>query len=192
MNEQSKAAIRRKLDPRYHDRWLVGRGIDIGCGPDPLSTENYPSIAEVVPYDTLFGNIDGQFLPEIKDAEFDFVHSSHSLEHMQNPVAALNNWMRVLKPGGFVVCTVPDELLYEHGEWPSLFNADHKHSFTLRFNPVLPRSHNLLNLLWKLPGAEIEHISLLTENFVWSSPIGEDQTMGSAECAIEFVVRKES
>lgn len=188
MDEQSKAKVRRANDWRFANRWFVGRGIDVGCGPDPLKKEDWPKVTEVVPYDTMYGNVDGQFLPEIKDGEFDFVHSSHCLEHLINPRAALVNWLRVIKPGGFIICTIPEEFLYELGKWPSRFNEDHKSSFTLRGMPIMPGSINVLNLLWKLP-VDVEHITLLTEN--WNpAKIGLDQTMSGAECAIEFVARK--
>jgi SAM-dependent methyltransferase len=188
MDEQSKAANRRKHDWRFTNRWLVGRGIDVGCGPDPLKVEDWPKVVEVVPYDVVHGNIDGQFLPEILDESFDFLHSSHCLEHLKDPRAALVNWLRVIKPGGFAVVTVPEEFYYEFARWPSRFNEDHKHSFTLRPMPLIPRSVNLLNFLWRAP-AEVEHLTLLTEG--WDpAKAGQDQTMLGAECAIEFVLRK--
>lgn len=188
MDEQSKAKIRRQKDWRFENRWFVGRGIDVGCGPDPLSKDDWPKVEEVVPYDKMYGNTDGQFLPEIKDEEFDFVHSSHCLEHLSNTRSSLVNWLRVLKPGGFIVCTIPEELYYEFGRWPSQFNDDHKVSFTLRSMPVIVSSTNVLHVLWKLP-ADLEHLTLLTEG--WDSALaGKDQTLTGAECAIEFVVRK--
>jgi predicted SAM-dependent methyltransferase len=188
MDEQSKATKRRLNDWRFKNRWFVGRGLDVGCGPDPLKIEDWPNITEVVPYDQALGNVDGQYLPEIKDQEFDFVHSSHCLEHLVGTRPALINWLRVIKPGGFIICTIPEEFLYERGQWPSVFNPDHKQSFTLRYMPVIPNSTNLTSLLWRLP-LDVEHLTLLTEG--WDiAKMQEDQTLGPAECAIEFVVRK--
>jgi predicted SAM-dependent methyltransferase len=188
MNEQSKAAIRRKLDPRYENRWFVGRGLDVGCGPDPLRVEDWSKVTEVVPYDVMYGNKDGRFLTEIKGEEFDFIHSSHCLEHLLNPRSTLVNWTRVLKPGGFIICTVPEEFLYELGHWPSHFNPDHKCSFSMRAMPIISTSVNVLHLLWKAM-IDVELVSLLTDG--WDpADIGQDQTMGRAECAIEFVARK--
>lgn len=188
MDEQSKSLARRRLDPRYENRWLVGRGIDVGCGEDPLKMSDWKNVSEVVPYDVIYGNKDGMFLPEIEDEEFDFVHSAHCLEHLLNPRAALVNWVRVLKPGGFIVCTIPDELLYEQGVWPSRFNSDHKKSFTLREMPFIPESINVVHLLWKVQ-VDVELITLLTDGWK-KEDFGKDQTLGSAECAIEFVARK--
>lgn len=188
MEEQSKAKARRVKDWRFANRWMVGRGIDVGCGDDVLRKEDWPKITEVVPYDIVLGNVDAQFLPEIKDGEFDFLHSSHNLEHLKNTRVALTNWLRVVKPGGFVVVTAPDELLYEQGHWPSRFNESHLVSLTMRSMPILPGSVNILHLLWKL-AVDVEHLTLLTEN--WDpAKLGQDQTLLDAECSIEFVVRK--
>lgn len=188
MDEQSKAKARRINDWRFKNRWFVGRGIDVGCGPDPLNKENWPKVSEIVPYDVMYGNTDGQFLPEIKDGEFDFLHSSHCLEHLANTRAAMVNWLRVIKPGGFIVCTIPEEFYYEFGRWPSRFNEDHKVSFTTRSMPIIPGSINLMNFLWRV-SADVEHLTLLTEG--WDpAKAGQDQTLMGAECSIEFVVRK--
>jgi len=44
-----------------------------------------------------------------KDCEFDFVCSSHVLEHLANPIKALYEWKRVIKEGGIIYCGVPDK-----------------------------------------------------------------------------------
>jgi len=44
-----------------------------------------------------------------KDCEFDFVCSSHVLEHIANPIKALYEWKRVIKEGGIIYCGVPDK-----------------------------------------------------------------------------------
>jgi SAM-dependent methyltransferase len=188
MNECSKANRRRKLDPRFASRWLVGDLVDVGCGRDPVPFGEWPKLTSVRPYDVILGDGDAQSLVEIKDSSLDVVHSAHCLEHLNNPPLALTNWLRVLKPGGFIVCTIPDEFYYECGLWPSRFNGDHKRSFSTRYTPIIPSSVPLMHALWKLP-CEVELISLLTDG--WDPLLlGQDQTLGSAECAIEFVVRK--
>lgn len=188
MDEQSKALRRRKTDPRYENRWFKGRGIDIGCGPDAMKVADWPNATEIVPHDVDRGDSDAQFLSGIPDASFDFAHSAHCLEHMRIAPTALTNWMRILKPGGFLIVTIPEELLYECGKWPSRFNGDHKISFTMRGTPIIPSSTNLLWLLWK-SRADVELVSLLTDK--WDpSQFGQDQTLGPAECALEFVLRK--
>lgn len=48
-------------------------------------------------------------LTGIADASYDFVLSCHSLEHVANPLKALDEWKRVLKPGGELVLVLPDK-----------------------------------------------------------------------------------
>jgi SAM-dependent methyltransferase len=46
-------------------------------------------------------------LSEIPSGKYEFVVSSHSLEHTANPLLALNEWMRVMKPGGVLLLVLP-------------------------------------------------------------------------------------
>src|SRR5678810_1041364 len=101
-----------KSGPRFQ-RYLVGKGIDIGSGNDPI-------VADAFCWDKEQG--DAQLLEDLPDELFDYVFSSHCLEHMRNPLEAILNWWRVLRPGGYMVILVPDEDLYEQGVWPSIFN----------------------------------------------------------------------
>jgi SAM-dependent methyltransferase len=105
--------------------YLRGKGIDIGCGSDCLKVDE----GEVRPWDIDDG--DAQLLAGVPDGEFDFVYSSHCLEHVRNVPETLTNWARVLKPGGFLYVVVPDYILYEKMTWPSRFNEDHKQSFSI-------------------------------------------------------------
>lgn len=43
-----------------------------------------------------------------QDNSFDVVASRHALEHIANPVSAILEWKRILKPGGLVYVSVPD------------------------------------------------------------------------------------
>ena len=55
------------------------------------------------------------FLRGIVDASYDVVLSSHTLEHVANPLAALFEWKRVLATGGHVVLVVPHlENTFDH------------------------------------------------------------------------------
>jgi len=100
---------RRMFDARFATRYFVGNGLDIGGGADSLGlfVELFPLIKNVVNYDKGQGN--AQFLDNVADGSFDFVFSSHCLEHMRDPAEALSNWIRVVKPGGHLVIAVPDE-----------------------------------------------------------------------------------
>ncbi len=49
----------------------------------------------------------GSDLREIPSGKYDFVLSSHMLEHTANPLRALAGWNRLLKPGGALILVVP-------------------------------------------------------------------------------------
>lgn len=44
----------------------------------------------------------------VPDDCYDFLLSSHCLEHVANPLAALREWRRVVRPGGTLVLILPD------------------------------------------------------------------------------------
>ncbi len=48
----------------------------------------------------------GDDLP-FKDSTVDFVISSHVIEHFYDPVKAIKEWLRVVKPGGYVFIIAP-------------------------------------------------------------------------------------
>jgi SAM-dependent methyltransferase len=50
---------------------------------------------------------EGSDLHMIPSAKYDFVLSSHMLEHCANPLRTLHEWRRVLKPGGSLILVVP-------------------------------------------------------------------------------------
>jgi len=48
-------------------------------------------------------------LEVVQDATQDFVIANHFIEHCQNPIGALQNMLRVLKPGGKLYLSIPDK-----------------------------------------------------------------------------------
>jgi SAM-dependent methyltransferase len=123
---------------------------------------------------------------------FDFVASSHCLEHLHDPSDALLAWSQVVKPGGFLIVTVPDFDLYEGGRWPSRYNGDHKWKFTLsRPGMAAERLINVAALLADIRiRCGIERIQLVRD-FHSPALTGTDQTLlPNVESAIEFVLRK--
>ena len=50
---------------------------------------------------------EGSDLHTIPAASYDFVLSSHMLEHTANPLRALAEWRRLLRPGGALIVVVP-------------------------------------------------------------------------------------
>jgi len=53
---------------------------------------------------------DGSNLADVENGSYDFVLSSHNLEHFANPVKALKEWQRVLRPGGSLILVLPHYL----------------------------------------------------------------------------------
>lgn len=47
-------------------------------------------------------------LSDLADDSYDFLLSSHCLEHVANPLAALREWRRVVRPGGHLMLLLPD------------------------------------------------------------------------------------
>lgn len=127
---------------------LSGKGIDIGAGVWPVRPD-------VQSFDQVHG--DANYITRhVEAAGYDYVFSSHCLEHMRDPDHALQEWWKLVKPGGSMLLVVPDEDLYEQGYWPSLFNKDHKFTFTIsKQQSWSPVSRNLLDMARALPGAEL-------------------------------------
>ena len=50
---------------------------------------------------------DGGRLEHVADGSYDVVMAFHVLEHFADPLRALATWRRVLKPGGYLVVSVP-------------------------------------------------------------------------------------
>ena len=52
---------------------------------------------------------DGTDLSEISNCRYDFVLSCNSLEHIANPIRALEEWARVIKPSGHLLLVLPNK-----------------------------------------------------------------------------------
>lgn len=51
--------------------------------------------------------MDSVDLSSIDSCTYDFLLSCHSLEHIANPIKALNEWKRILKPEGYLLIILP-------------------------------------------------------------------------------------
>ena len=199
MYETSKSVFAKLKDNRYVTRYLVGEGIDIGSGSDSLAqyAEFFPLMTSVRSWDLPDG--DAQYMQGIPDNHYDFVHSSHCLEHMHDQKVALDNWIRIVKPNGYLVLIVPDEDLYEHGKFPSAHNSDHKATFTI-FKKISTSSHsiNLIDLFKDISGdVQILKMELCDGTYrykqdkLWGKQALIDQTTTPiGECSIEIVLKK--
>ncbi len=154
-NETAKASQRRQ-DSGFYEKYIKGRGIDIGHGGSPITKD-------CDGWEIDRG--DATKLVGIPDGIYDWVYSSHLLEHLEEPEIALSRWWDIIKPGGYLIVAVPDEDAYERGEWPSTHNPDHKFSYTIKKNNSLfPKSKNLSCILGALDGAKIEYIITCKNN----------------------------
>jgi len=123
MKECSKSIQRRLSTQTSCERYFNGDGLDIGGKPDPLllykelfsAVEEYANVG--------LGGWGCAVAPWGGDSSFDFVHSSHCLEHLIDPAEGLRNWLRVVREGGYLVITVPDEDLYEQGVSPARYRT---------------------------------------------------------------------
>jgi predicted SAM-dependent methyltransferase len=109
-------------------------GFDLGCGsrkvwPHMIGVDNRID-------ERLFGmqtnpNLvvsDCASMPLFADACAETIFSSHLLEHIINPRAALAEWWRLVKPGGHLVLYLPHADFYPNIGQPGA-NPDHKHDF---------------------------------------------------------------
>lgn len=124
--------LRRTVDPARRrrreiaGRYLLGNGIEIGALHNPLDVphsahvryvdhlpvdelrRHYPELASAPLVDVDVVD-DGERLATIGDATQDFVIANHFLEHCEDPLGAIGNMIRVLRPGGVLYLAVPDK-----------------------------------------------------------------------------------
>lgn len=193
VHETSKATARRLHDSRFVTRYFVGDGIDIGSGDDSLAKHAhlFPLIRNLRSWDISNGDGDAQLMEGIEPAVFDFVYSSHTLEHLQNPSKALQRWLYILKPHGHLILVVPDEDLYEQGQWPSVFNHDHKWSFNILKPTGEFHSVGVMDLLFKFAyRIGVIKIELLDHGYIYGAPLQDQSLSVACEPAIEIIIRK--
>ena len=192
MKECSKSIQRRLADSNFLRKYFVGSGLDIGGKPDPLLLykELFPLVNNIRTWDWEDG--DAQFLNDVGDEALNFVHSSHCLEHLVDPVEGIKNWFRVIQENGHLIITVPDEDLYEQREFPSTFNHDHKWTFTIYKNKSWSeKSLNILDILKNLgSAAEIVKIEQLSGSYRHNLPRYDQTLTPVGECGIEIIIRK--
>lgn len=139
------------------DRHLRGRGLEIGALQDPMplpkgASARYVDIAttdelraihpwkarrHLVHVDVVD---DGERLATVADRSQDFVAANHFFEHCEDPIGTLRNLLRVVRPGGVVYLSVPDQrhmfdcdrpattlehLVRDHEQGPAVSRAQH-------------------------------------------------------------------
>lgn len=177
---ETAKAYERRLREGFIDKYCQGYGLDVGYGGDPV-------VENVRGWD--FEHGDAQLLKGLDDESFDFVYSSHLLEHLPDCELALCNWWRVLKPGGYLILLLPHRDLYEKKTTlPSRFNDDHMHFF-------LPDRDDLPDTLGVVP--LIERV-LNDTGLIYCKVCDEgyknpgDTLPSEGEFSIEVVIRKKT
>ena len=188
MKETSKCQEGRKKAGHF-DLYLKGKGIDIGCGDDKLMVEQ----GSVDCWD--LNNGDAMLMESIANDTYDFVYSSHCLEHLEDLETSLYNWSRILKKGGHLYFAVPEYILYERMTFPSIFNIDHKQTFSyyMTKEQVKRKNHyhytDIIKIIENL-NMEVEISKLEDDNYDYSKGTGGNQTLYDASAQILFVAKK--
>jgi SAM-dependent methyltransferase len=180
--EIGKAHLRR-LKENWYDTYCPEdkSGIDIGCQHSAIN-ETFRR------WDIIFGDGDATLMETVSDDKFWTVHASHILEHLDDPVTALKNWYRILKPGGNLIVLVPHRDLYERKEAPpSNWNFEHK-SFWVPESSDRPGTNGLRETILKaIPEADIISFRVIDDGFDYSLPWN---THAVGEYSIEAIIRK--
>ena len=119
---ESIKSYKEKIESGFMEKYLSGANIlEIGFAGYNPGRIVVPITDTAIGIDQGYPGYDGLHLP-FDDNSQDAVYTSHTLEHLPDPIAALEEWFRVLKIGGFLIIIVPHWLLYEKKkELPSRF-----------------------------------------------------------------------
>ena len=175
--ETSKAHDRRVREG-FFEKYCKGEGLDVGYGGDIIM----PGCSG---WD--FRNGDAQYLSGVEDESFDFVYSSHCLEHMYDVQTSLKNWFRVVRKGGYLLLAIPHRNLYEKKtQLPSRRNGDHKHMFLIgKAEP--PDTLDIVEEIKCSPeNYDIKYIKTCDEGHTINNPL----VHSDGEYQIEIVIQK--
>ena len=153
-------------------KYCKGNGLDLGFGGDPI-TPNAIRVDFPNPYSETAGagvqlGGDCRNLAWFRDETLDFVYSSHLLEDFEDTEAVLKEWLRVLKPKGFLIIFCPDEQIYRQhcAATGQYYNQCHKHAdFSLQ---------KVKTILGKLGQTNIIHEIPLIDKYSWDLVIQKE------------------
>jgi SAM-dependent methyltransferase len=120
-------------------------GTEIGAGsapvpglePPPIYVDCFKEFGSMTCVADYYGHACA--LP-FHDNTLDYVIASHVLEHVANPVAALAEWYRVLRPGGIIYLLVPDRR-YTWDRGRALTSVEHMLEDYRRCTPPSDATH---------------------------------------------------
>lgn len=160
--------------------YLQGTGIDIGCGPDPITQDCFR-------WDLPQG--DAQLMQGLRPESFDWVFSAHCLEHLNNPAAALARWWALVRPGGHLLLAIPEVDSYEQQIWPSAWNPDHRYAFAASCDSSwCPATLNLAELVRPLPYHKLLRLEVVAT--APPSDVPRDSTLEGHKAQVELVLQK--
>jgi predicted SAM-dependent methyltransferase len=170
----------RRLKEGFFEKYINGSGIDIGCGRLYGYSDDIRVHQSAIAHDK--DMCDAHLMDIFEDNKFDYVYSSHVLEHLEDPIKAIKNWFRICKPQGYIIISVPSKYRYEKKDSPpSRWNADHKRFYTIS------NFANEIEEALKPNTYTIEYIKDCYNNFNWDIP---DQEHSSGEYQLECVIKK--
>lgn len=132
----SRGGVKRKTARRTLGRaalaevYIRGEGLEVGAFNSPLPVPEGVKVryVDIAPAEELEGHVeefrgrergleivkpdlvdDAQTLATLPDESQDFVIACHIIEHTEDPIGAVGNWLRVLKPGGILFVAIPDK-----------------------------------------------------------------------------------
>lgn len=117
-----------KIRPRII-KYCNGHVLDIGCGSDKVCPEAIGLDCRDLPGVNMLTKDLNKISKSHPDfvGYFDCVYSSHCLEHFEDDIGAIRDWLRLLKIGGFLVLYLPDDLHYDNDS-----NPEHLHRYKLK------------------------------------------------------------
>jgi ubiquinone/menaquinone biosynthesis C-methylase UbiE len=186
MAETSKAHQRR-LKAGWFKKYIKGDIIDIGVGR--IDTHDGADIVhpDAVAHDKDI--CDAHEMIVYPDNSFDCVHASHIIEHLNDPVTAVINWFRILKPGGHLIISAPHRDLYERRKTlPSNWNLDHKF-FILPNECEPPHTFSLSGIIHQaLKGLPYSIVYFDVANTTTNTDKPDEHANG--EFSIEAIIKK--
>jgi len=88
------------------DNYCIGKGIEIGPGKFPYCNSKNTIFIDKFNNDSVQIISEAENLP-LHDSSFDYILSSHCLEHCPNTLKTLYEWKRVIKGDGILVLILP-------------------------------------------------------------------------------------
>lgn len=194
MYENTKATFLRWSQNRLYHNVFKGTGLHINPGEDPIKKNNFPLVDKVETLNLSNFDLKDDGIEELKTS-FDFVLFTSLVGYEQEPEEVINHILKVVKSKGHLIITVPDEDLYEQGNFPSLFNRGHLKTFSVYKHESWSGKHyNMIDVVEKIETASCRKIELVDTNYNYSLiGTGVDQTVqfvDGVETNIEVILRK--